>query len=609
MDVEGTNLNGFQKQELNVDSKESLQKVIDIIGKMTADDEIKKAKLVNKSKAVKKLFKKFQKCKATDPEIAKLKEIFYDDDDWDEEYATMEALIDQFKDEEFLDRNGNPSKKLKQYAAADQATMIVLTNKRDKLAQIFNNKDSMKKVLTFTKSMSGGRVKTNKKKEKFLVIPSSNDDAGKNVPLDKIEEVVNAIAEDTQNVIEEGGIKSNPNEIIEKDSDKEDDETINKKKELAEFFKKKKQDKFKKMFDCIEETDSCLDKLKASVKKLNAGYAKEQDLKNANDSFKKSWQELMNCSFRNVELQIKNFMDACYTGADNKNSCNNEGAYLQIAAIAAALNANIKTLIESINSIYNFIDAFNQQWVNFAKFGPNSRFKINQKIIRPKNKKKHQIPDEQWNKMSFFEKYEKSWKFGDMTQNVPKMWFLNFSKTEKEKFCKDRFKWRQKRLTELAEKLKNKDKGIIESIDKFVFYENRDGYGYWMPTKDFNASVYSSEENTILDSFKKEIEECSQKKLIYNKFRFGDKFLFCNGISSEKRLENFKNNRYGSQVDYNSYFNSNSQSTFTGKKRKNFNNNEYYKDYFAPNAYTYRKKYNRFKKKDQGDGKNFTYEE
>lgn len=58
-------------------------------------------------------------------------------------------------------------------------------------------------------------------------------------------------------------------------------------------------------------------------------------------------------------------------------------------------------------------------------------------------------------------------------------------------------------MVELAEKLKKKEKGIVNEIDRFLFYENRDGYGYWMPNKDFDSCQYLSDENTILDKFKK----------------------------------------------------------------------------------------------------------
>ena len=48
-------------------------------------------------------------------------------------------------------------------------------------------------------------------------------------------------------------------------------------------------------------------------------------------------------------------MKACHTGADDKSSCDNVGAFLQIAAITASLNANIKLICQAISAIYYFI--------------------------------------------------------------------------------------------------------------------------------------------------------------------------------------------------------------------------------------------------------------
>lgn len=77
----------------------------------------------------------------------------------------------------------------------------------------------------------------------------------------------------------------------------------------------------------------------------------------------------------------------CYAGAIDQNSCDNVTTFLQIATIITSLNANMEVLKKAVNSIYSFIDSFNKQWVNMAKFGPSSKFKINKKIARPNNKK------------------------------------------------------------------------------------------------------------------------------------------------------------------------------------------------------------------------------
>ena len=223
------------------------------------------------------------------------------------------------------------------------------------------------------------------------------------------------------------------------------------------------------MFNIIEQTNDSLDGLKKAVDKLGAAFPQEVDLSKESDFFKKSWQAIEKQSFRNTEYQLKQFVKACYEGTNDQNSCDNVGAFLQLTAITASLHANIKLIIQAISAKYKFIDSFNQQWVNIAKFGLSSRFKINQKIIRPNNNKKHKYSDKDWNSMSYYQKFSNTWKFSDSKQNIPKNWFLSFNKKEKESFLAERAKWRNKRLTELAEKLKNKEKGVVNDIDRYMF--------------------------------------------------------------------------------------------------------------------------------------------
>ena len=114
-------------------------------------------------------------------------------------------------------------------------------------------------------------------------------------------------------------------------------------------------------------------------------------------------------------------------------------------------------------------------------------------------------------------------------------------------------------------------KKVVDNIDRFIFYGNRDGFGYWIPSKEYDSSQYSPVDNTIVDCFSHTLQEYSSKRLIFNKFRFGEKFLFCNGISSEEKLTNFKiNSYYNSQIDINTNnYNSNyNNSQFTLKEEK-----------------------------------------
>ena len=49
-------------------------------------------------------------------------------------------------------------------------------------------------------------------------------------------------------------------------------------------------------------------------------------------------------------------------------------------------------------------------------------------------------------------------------------------------------------MVELADNFKNKKKWWVDDIDRFMFYGNRDGYGYWIPSKEYDSSQYTQED-------------------------------------------------------------------------------------------------------------------
>jgi hypothetical protein len=98
----------------------------------------------------------------------------------------------------------------------------------------------------------------------------------------------------------------------------------------------------------------------------------------------------------------------------------------------------IKLIIEYMNNA-------NKEKISLAKFGPSSMLKINQKINN-QNKKNYTnfIDSNDWKKLSSFEKYQKSFRFSDFTQNVPVGWWKTFTKEQKEKVLNDQLNWRKK---------------------------------------------------------------------------------------------------------------------------------------------------------------------
>lgn len=570
-------LPGFQMQVPNLDDKKTAKKFLDIVAKIASLDEVKRAKYALKSRTVKTIFKRFQKMKTSKKEVDALKEIFYTDSDWDEEDDSAEMILQTLDDNDYKDPStGKISKVKKKHDAELQAAYVILTNRYKEMASLVNDKSSVQKVTRFARSLGRDQIKSKNNKQFISVKLIDNN---KDVPLESVNEVLQSLEADVDNkvdvVIPGQSEAKNPaanNSVI-----NEDKEIQDKRKNLADFFRQKKQDKFKKMFDIIAETNSNLTKLKEAMDKLNKPCTEEPNLANSSDFFQQNWKDFRNSNFRNTSFQIDTFIAACMKAANNKDNCMNNGAFLQLAAITISLYHNLADVTSALNKAVDYINSFNKQWVNMAKFGPSGKFKINQRISRNNKAKDHKFSDEQWNKMSYFEKFNGNWKFSDFKQNVPKSWFIKFTDEEKTQYCKKRAEYRSKRIVELAESLKNNEEGIASKIDTFMFYFDRDGYGFYIPSKDVDKSVISQDEKVLLDQFNKVLQEHSKKKLIFNKFRFGDKFLYCNGLSSEEKLLNFKKNRNKNNMNFNVQIAEGKKdqnwinNKFSGKKRKRFN--------------------------------------
>ena len=74
----------------------------------------------------------------------------------------------------------------------------------------------------------------------------------------------------------------------------------------------------------------------------------------------------------------------------------------------------------------------------------------------------------------------------------------------------------------MASKLKNnpEEKDLTSRIDTFLFYRNRDRYGFLINSVNDDQSKWDQDLTTLLDALIKHVEEFSKKKLIFNKFRF-----------------------------------------------------------------------------------------
>jgi hypothetical protein len=147
---------------------------------------------------------------------------------------------------------------------------------------------------------------------------------------------------------------------------------------------------------------------------------------------------------KDLNSHFKDFIEASRNNADGKEYRNKAG-FIQIGTLFSVIIYNINNLETMIKLIIEYMNNANKEKIKLAKFGPSSMLKINQKINN-QNKKNNTnfIGSNDWKKLSSFEKYQKSFRFSDFTQNVPVGWWKTFTKEQKEKVLNDQLNWRKK---------------------------------------------------------------------------------------------------------------------------------------------------------------------
>jgi hypothetical protein len=183
---------------------------------------------------------------------------------------------------------------------------------------------------------------------------------------------------------------------------------------------------------------------------------------------------------KDLNSHFKDFIEASRNNADGKEYRNKAG-FIQIGTLFSVIIYHINNLETMIKLIIEYMNNANKEKKNLAKFGPSSMLKINQKINN-QNKKNNTnfIGSNDWKKLSSFEKYQKSFRFSDFTQNIPVGWWKTFTKEQKEKVLNDQLNWRKKRQVELAEGHKKEPDKFLKYIDTYMFYQKRDKFGMFI---------------------------------------------------------------------------------------------------------------------------------
>jgi len=527
----------FQIQE--VDNNEQLKGALIDISRLCEEEDIKAAKEINKTKALRNIVSKFNNIDNVDQkEIDKLKKKICTSADQALEDELYESYVEQITTES-NSKKENKTKTNIRKEARFLASWTSVKNRLDSIGEMINNKDNLVKIRNFTKSLGS---KSNKGDNKNTVKITLTDKNGtkNNVNLNEINEILDG-AEKLQSEI-------NNNQQNNNQQSNANEDFRTRKKNIANEFKKKKQDKFNKLFEMIECTKKSLNTLIENSTGFfkDAKQSKPFGIEGYNSGIKKSWEVFRTYDFKDIGFYLKNFIESCENTV-NESGFNNSASFVQIGAVLSAIMFHINGLETMMQNIIDLVNNMNIEKSLLAKFGPNSMVKINQKINESPKKKDNQrfIKAEEWTKLTGFEKFKTSFKFSDFTQNVPLGWWRSFTKEQKIEVLKLQTEWKKKRMVELSELYKEDPDRYLRYIDTFLFYANRDKYGLVIKIdKELeNVIQLDEEDKLILNGLKDILNDASKKGLVFNKLLVRDKYIYGNGLSTSDRLLKLKNKK------------------------------------------------------------------
>jgi len=526
----------FQIQE--VDNNEQLKGALIDISKLCEEEDIKAAKEINKTKVLRNIVSKFDKIENVDQkEIDKLKKKICTAADQALEDELYETYVEQITSE-CNAKNESKTKTNIRKEARFLASWTSVKNRLDSIGEMINNKDNLVKMRNFTKSL-GSKVKNDNNKKTVKIVLTDKNGTKNNINLNE----VNELLEGAEKLQDENSSQQNANP-----QDKANEEFKNRKKNIAEEFKKKKQDKFNKVFEMIDCTKKSLNTLIEN----STGFFNEAKQNNPvgiegySSGIKKSWEIFRTINFKDIGFYLKNFIESC-ENTINESGFNNSASFVQIGAVLSAIMFHINGLELMMKNVIDLINNMNSEKTLMAKFGPNSMVKINQKINESQKNKSNSnfIKSEEWTKLSAFDKFKASFKFSDFTQNVPFGWWKAFTKEQKIETLKLQTEWKKKRMVELSELYKKDPDKYLRYIDTFLFYANRDKYGLIIKIdKDLEKVIELDEEDKlILNGLKDILDDASKKGLVFNKLLVRDKYIYGNGLSTSDRLQRLKAKR------------------------------------------------------------------
>ena len=498
------------------ESKLPLTKIISMIVNLGKEDSVKKARILDQSKAVKKLLDKKD---YTAQDKNNLRQLFYDnftDEDYELEesmYGSMLANLQ--KDPSYA----NVKKSTVSKDARELALFAVVDQKKRLLQSYLNaNTDIKSKVSKAYATV----LNLSDKKSKVV--------SEKDCPLkSQIETIL-------KNVKNPFLAKENFDAILDPEGKYENDSKN--KQNLIEYLKEKKKEKFKGAFDTVNKVNENIFEINQKLALNNNKWGRighEKKIENLNDANPQDWNNLPGDNF-DINFHIANFMNHCIESI-NKDKVLNPSVLLELSNIIICIYNRLTNLEGISATVSHGVQALTTLRIEEAKMGDKGKNVLNKRLIldnflAKSNKKFYSAED--WKKLSTVEKIKQRFAFKDYSLNPPVKQWNELSIQEKKDFLALKADYINKRIPELKDMLKENNIVALRWYDNLKYYYNKDSRGYLVDIDSELLKDFKMPDDVIKmkEELDKVWEKASREGSIVNHFYFKGSRFNSEGLSA-----------------------------------------------------------------------------
>ena len=452
----------IQIQPIQEESKLPLTKIVSMIISLSKEDSVKKAKIIEQSRAVKKLLDKKD---YTSSDKTNLRKIFYDsyrDDDYDKEEAIYNAKMEEFgKDPD----KKNIKKMTLQKEARDFALFSIIEEKKALLKSYLN-------ADTKTKS------RISKSYRSIIELSTKK--------LKKVSNSKDPLKDEIETILENGD--SNPFISVENfeaiiDPENKYQSVSKNKESFIEYLKEKKKDKFKDAFDYCSSVNKNIFIINKKLQETKPKWdriGKEFTVENVADGVANDWKKL---DYNNIDINshLVNFMNHCVSSINN-NVVLNPSVLIELTNIMICILNRIKNLEEISGSVSSGIEAMANLRIEEAKIGFVGKKEIDKRLMLDNYLKKNNktlYSAEDWKKLSAFQKIKERFQFRDYSLNPPHRQWEELTNEEKKGFLELKIDYINKRIVQIKEIFDKKSKIVaLRLYDNLKYYYDKDSFGF-----------------------------------------------------------------------------------------------------------------------------------